>query len=132
LFVSIAAQNGGGGTTGDIDVLNAAGDIEAHFLIGNDPTPLDPRGLFFLNDTNVLVANADPGIQLLTPADFAPGSPVPEPSTWAVLLIGLAGLGYAGYRRGRPVTPPSRRRNCPSSDRHPRRRSARLAEMVGN
>jgi hypothetical protein len=99
LFVSIAAQNGGGGTTGEIDVLDAAGDTKAYYLIGNDPTPLDPRGLFFLNDTNLLVANADPGIQLLTPADFAPGSPVPEPSTWAMMLIGLAGLGYAGYRR---------------------------------
>jgi unsaturated chondroitin disaccharide hydrolase len=28
-------------------------------------------------------------------------SPVPEPSTWAMLLLGFAGLGFAGYRRGR-------------------------------
>jgi hypothetical protein len=27
--------------------------------------------------------------------------PVPEPSTWAMLLIGMAGLGFAGYRRSR-------------------------------
>ena len=27
------------------------------------------------------------------------GSPVPEPSTWAMLLLGFAGLGYAGYRK---------------------------------
>jgi hypothetical protein len=26
---------------------------------------------------------------------------VPEPSTWAMLLLGFAGLGYAGYRRTR-------------------------------
>jgi hypothetical protein len=26
-------------------------------------------------------------------------STVPEPSTWAMMLIGFAGLGYAGYRR---------------------------------
>ena len=26
-------------------------------------------------------------------------SAVPEPSTWAMLLLGFAGLGYAGYRR---------------------------------
>jgi hypothetical protein len=26
-------------------------------------------------------------------------TPVPEPSTWALMLIGFAGLGYAGFRR---------------------------------
>jgi hypothetical protein len=25
---------------------------------------------------------------------------VPEPSTWAMLLIGLAGVGFMAYRRG--------------------------------
>jgi PEP-CTERM motif len=28
-------------------------------------------------------------------------SVVPEPSTWAMMLIGFAGLGFAGYRRAR-------------------------------
>jgi hypothetical protein len=34
---------------------------------------------------------------------FAEGltSSVPEPSTWAMMLIGFAGLGYAGYRASR-------------------------------
>ena len=31
--------------------------------------------------------------------DFAVGGAVPEPSTWAMMLLGFAGLGYAGYRR---------------------------------
>ena len=26
---------------------------------------------------------------------------VPEPSTWAMMLIGFAGVGYAGYRSAR-------------------------------
>ena len=26
---------------------------------------------------------------------------VPEPSTWALMLLGFAGLGFAGYRRSR-------------------------------
>ena len=30
-----------------------------------------------------------------------PTPAVPEPSTWAMLLIGFAGLGYAGYRAWR-------------------------------
>jgi hypothetical protein len=38
--------------------------------------------------------------------DFASGTPpgasaTPEPSTWAMMLIGLAGLGAAGYRSSR-------------------------------
>jgi hypothetical protein len=26
---------------------------------------------------------------------------VPEPSTWAMMVLGFAGLGFAGYRRAR-------------------------------
>jgi hypothetical protein len=33
--------------------------------------------------------------------DLLGTSAVPEPSTWAVLLAGFAGLGFAGWRRGR-------------------------------
>ena len=31
----------------------------------------------------------------------APSVPVPEPSTWAMMLLGFAGLGFAGYHRAR-------------------------------
>jgi PEP-CTERM motif len=30
---------------------------------------------------------------------IATGSSVPEPATWAMMLLGFAGLGYMGYRR---------------------------------
>jgi hypothetical protein len=26
---------------------------------------------------------------------------VPEPSTWAMMMLGFAGLGFAGYRKSR-------------------------------
>jgi hypothetical protein len=29
------------------------------------------------------------------------GTVVPEPSTWALMLIGFGGLGYVGYRTSR-------------------------------
>ena len=32
-------------------------------------------------------------------------SPIPEPSTWAMMLIGFMGLGYAGYRRAKRNSP---------------------------
>jgi hypothetical protein len=32
---------------------------------------------------------------------FVLGEAVPEPSTWAMMLLGFAGLGYVGYRRAR-------------------------------
>jgi hypothetical protein len=36
--------------------------------------------------------------------EFAPETAaVPEPATWAFLLTGFAGLGYAGYRRAREL-----------------------------
>jgi hypothetical protein len=31
--------------------------------------------------------------------EFALGSPVPEPATWAMMALGFAGLGYAAFRR---------------------------------
>ncbi|OJY38154.1 MAG: hypothetical protein BGP06_17150 [Rhizobiales bacterium 65-9] len=37
--------------------------------------------------------------------DFTPtiGGAVPEPSTWAMMLVGFAGLGFASQRRKKPV-----------------------------
>jgi hypothetical protein len=41
-----------------------------------------------------------PNIDLTIEGDgvFALGGAVPEPSTWAMMLLGFAGLGLAGYR----------------------------------
>ena len=40
------------------------------------------------------VLDGKPGWVLYSPT-------VPEPSTWAMMLLGFAGLGFAGYRRAR-------------------------------
>ena len=42
---------------------------------------------YAINDAGQIVGQAEPG--------------VPEPSTWALMLLGFAGLGWAGYRRAR-------------------------------
>jgi PEP-CTERM motif len=44
---------------------------------------------------------ANPGYTLVFSPGFVVSPSVPEPSTWAMLLVGFAGLGYAGWRRGR-------------------------------
>jgi hypothetical protein len=31
--------------------------------------------------------------------EFDMGSSVPEPSTWAMMMLGFVGLGYAAFRR---------------------------------
>ena len=38
------------------------------------------------------------------PGVVTPFTGTPEPSTWAMMLIGFAGLGFAGYRKIKPKT----------------------------
>ncbi len=42
-----------------------------------------------------------PGSSFSGAAEITITTNVPEPSTWAMMLLGFAGLGYAGYRRVR-------------------------------
>ena len=60
-----------------------------------------PPGAFG-NPRPVQVAPAE--IKLLNPEDLVLSvstTPVPEPSTWAMMLAGFAGLGYFGYKASR-------------------------------
>jgi hypothetical protein len=45
----------------------------------------------------------------LSTAPPPPALSVPEPSTWAMLLLGFVGLSYAGYRKARTRTAPAAR-----------------------
>jgi hypothetical protein len=42
---------------------------------------------------------SEPGFDLRTDGSFTTRASVPEPSTWAMMLLGFAGLGFVGYRR---------------------------------
>ena len=46
-------------------------------------------------------SNPDPGAYSILTSPGIGNSPsaIPEPSTWAMMLLGFAGLGYAGYRK---------------------------------
>ena len=78
------------------------------------------------------VLDGKPGWVLYSPQSVLGGQPalllssltVPEPSTWAMMLLGFAGLGFAGYRRakaGRPLTSAARSQRT----QNPRRRAGR-------
>jgi hypothetical protein len=42
--------------------------------------------------------NSAAGANVLFYSDFLGSGAVPEPSTWAMMLVGFAGLSFAGYR----------------------------------
>ena len=52
----------------------------------------------FYADRHVVAAYAD--LEVTGNISVNQLSAVPEPSTWAMMLVGFAGLGYAAYRRG--------------------------------
>ena len=103
-----------------LDTYDLLGEIEAdppHFGFTNVSDPCwtgdftNPKSGTLCSDQNKFlfwdeVHPTAPG-HLLT-AEFALDAlnAVPEPSTWAMILVGFAGLGFAGYRRSRqcPIT----------------------------
>jgi hypothetical protein len=63
------------------------------------PPPIDP-----------LPSIVPPPVMTPMPPYFPPPpvpTAVPEPSTWAMLLLGFVGLGYAGFRRSKGEFQPS-------------------------
>jgi hypothetical protein len=62
------------------------------------PTDAD-QTLIQLHDNSSDIVEADISSVSITVASPLP--PVPEPSTWAMMLVGFAGFGVLAYRRGR-------------------------------
>jgi PEP-CTERM motif len=56
-----------------------------HVVAGNNTIQLQDQTSFYL------------------PAGVSISISAPEPSTWAMMLLGFAGLGFAAYRRARPM-----------------------------
>lgn len=51
--------------------------------------------------TEEVVYTLDPGGELLNRGVGMVATTVPEPSSWVMMLLGFAGLGFAGYRSSR-------------------------------
>ncbi len=75
------------------------------FGTGGDPCsgPVAGTCLFTFPDAAVVGIQTDAGSVLLTAVSATASGTVPEPSTWAMLLFGFAGLGFVGYRKARPT-----------------------------
>ena len=93
-------------TTPEEGVLTLNGS--AVITYSGDVTPGSTNTLTFViadaNDTALDTTAFIQGLGNAPPSGGTPASPpmgTPEPSTWAMMLLGFAGLGYAGYRRAR-------------------------------
>ena len=53
----------------------------------------------FGNAASIAVQMNTEGTIFVAAVSADPSNTVPEPSTWAMMLLGFAGLGYAGWRR---------------------------------
>jgi hypothetical protein len=60
-----------------------------------------PQGGFLIDNRAAIygVYTINGGDPITVPVALTVG--VPEPSTWAMMLLGFAGLGFAGYRTSR-------------------------------
>lgn len=94
LFVSVSGSTQGGGALGALLVLDGSGAIVATLKLGTEFDKFDPRGLFFLDDGELLIADAADPILLATAADF---QATPLPGTLTMLLMG--GLPLLARRR---------------------------------
>jgi PEP-CTERM motif-containing protein len=94
----------GGKLNGDIVVNSNDGDVYLLDALGNQAIIADDgsRGDYTSPDrTNgsLLLTQSDSIWRLSVSGGSIGGGPtVPEPSTWAMLLLGFVGLGWLGYR----------------------------------
>jgi hypothetical protein len=73
---------------------------EADLVLGGAATPFNPDEMAeVVGSTNMVF---DAGFTGTFDKFLAfPASTVPEPSTWAMMFLGFAGLGFVGYRKTR-------------------------------
>jgi len=78
-------------TTPSSGMQSFSGSGTSLVMTGGSPFPLEIALVGIIQDGELL--NLQTEIE----------ATIPEPSTWAMMLIGFAGLGFAGYRRAKAV-----------------------------
>lgn len=81
---------------GDFTLVGGAATLSSYDLFPSMPTLDDPTPPL-LGSTVYTVSGSVTYGDAVNAGVFT----VPEPSTWAIMLVGFAGLGFAGYRRAR-------------------------------
>ena len=95
-YDNILTLSNGDALTGS-DLVNAGaalGNVDGQ---GTQTGPLDNQW-FLISDRNSFMSFTASSSSNAFEFDMAA---VPEPATWAMLALGFAGLGYAGFHRGR-------------------------------
>jgi hypothetical protein len=93
---------------GTEDLLASTAFTSANTPSGTGPfmTPETITAPYSLTQVYFVVAPSGDTFQStinLATVPLGPASFAPEPSTWAMMMLGFAGLGYAAVRRGRKV-----------------------------
>jgi hypothetical protein len=79
----------------DITKVTVASNSAADFRPISGGLTFTPTNIF----VNVAGESPNAGDQLILDVTSGSTPTVPEPSTWALMLLGFAGLGFAGWRR---------------------------------
>lgn len=83
-----------------LDIFGVAFTITGGGIIGTDTVDFWGDGNFGFGPLTFGAAVTD-GVDKLDYQFSGISAPVPEPTTWAMLLLGFAGVGFSGYRRSR-------------------------------
>jgi hypothetical protein len=92
------------------DSLGTSGTLQFTGVPGPD-SDFDRLGIVSTDETlrsvEVFTTGGESFDQFKQVQFSAPGIPpsIPEPATWAMMLLGFVGLGYAGFRRARRDSP---------------------------
>jgi PEP-CTERM motif len=94
-------------TTPVIDPLVAASSANPSGGAVDPLDPLDPIGMQGGDDDSSIINLGSGFVGLANVGDgaFLVGVAVPEPSTWAMMLLGFAGLAFAGYHQAKRASP---------------------------